>query len=308
MTNINSLIKDELLNRTKKSKLYLMTNIDQISKACGVHSSEVTLNIQKLFLSCDPNFTYDLSETRNGAKIVALQSFKTDRYAIECLADEKSEEGLAYYMLSQFNNKINTQDIERIMHFYKHLLKCSDGVEVSNNVLFFAMTKEKDRIYKQVNKDFVFMDPSEIDEILDLILTYGYSFEKNGYIFWKTYSPNANISNEDATQIFTVIKSASFEEKIKNKENNIKNDILTESIDTIETQLTINKAFSFLAKELGITLNDNKSKNKLEEMVTMTNELIMSFNDLPDWEKLKSWESFMNDWQTIMGEAVNDRN
>lgn len=308
MTEINLSIKKELLNRTQNSKLYLMTNIGRIAKACNTYSSEVTLTIQKLFLSCDTSFTYDLSETRSGAKIVALQTFEPSSELIERLIYDDSDISLATYMLSQFNSKIGLQDIKKIMHFYKCLLKCSDGIEFSNEVLFFAMTKEDNRIYKQINKDSIVMHQSEIDEVLDLIIKHGYSFEKNGHVFWKTYSPNASVSDEDAMQAFTVIKSSSFAEKATGEEDIQKEVTVVEETKITEAPLTVNKAFSFLAKELGVTLDENESKNKLEEMVAMTNELIMSFNDLPDWEKLKSWETFVKDWQAIMGEAINDRN
>lgn len=302
MTQINSIIRKELLKRAKDSKLYIMTNLTAISNACNVYSSEVTLNIQKMFLTCDTNFTYDLSQTRNGVKIVALELFNLDVYSIEYLTEKKGEEALAIYILSQFANKLPIEDIKKIFEFYKALYSHTDLTNVSDNALYFAITKENDRIYNQIidfNKS-----KEEIDYLLDLIVNNGYAFIKGDYIFWKTYSPNANLSDKDAKDAFTVIVNKPFEETPQKE--SVKEILEVEKF--VDTPLTVSKAISFLAKEFGLTLDEDESKNKLEEMVAMTNELIMNFNDLQDWEKLKSWDKFVKDWQTIMGEAMNDRN
>lgn len=301
MTQINSVIRKELLRRAQ-TKLYIMTNLTAIRNACNVHSSEVTLTIQKLFLTCDINFTYDLSETRSGVKIVALEAFTPDVNSIEYLIDKKNEESLAIYMLSQFANKLPIEDIKKIFDFYKALYSYTDIANISEDALYFAMTKENDRIYNQVF-DFV-KSKEEVDYLLDLIVNNGYAFVKGNYIFWKIYSPNANISDEDARQAFTVIVDKPFKEI--SQQETIKEIVEVEKF--VEEPLTVSKAISFLAKEFGLTLDEDESKNKLEEMVAMTNELIMSFNDLQDWEKLKSWDKFVKDWQAIMGEAMNDRN
>ena len=301
MTQINSVIRKELLRRAQ-TKLYVMTNLTAIRNACNVHSSEVTLTIQKLFLTCDINFTYDLSETRSGVKIVALEAFTPDVNSIEYLIDKKNEESLAIYMLSQFANKLPIEDIKKIFDFYKALYSYTDIANISEDALYFAMTKENDRIYNQVF-DFV-KSKEEVDYLLDLIVNNGYAFVKGNYIFWKIYSPNANISDEDARQAFTVVADKPFKEI--SQQETIKEIVEVEKF--VEEPLTVSKAISFLAKEFGLTLDEDESKNKLEEMVAMTNELIMSFNDLQDWEKLKSWDKFVKDWQAIMGEAMNDRN
>lgn len=301
MTQINSAIRKELLRRAQ-TKLYVMTNLTAIRNACNVHSSEVTLTIQKLFLTCDINFTYGLSETRSGVKIVALEAFTPDVNSIEYLIDKKNEESLAIYMLSQFANKLPIEDIKKIFDFYKVLYSYTDIANISEDALYFAMTKENDRIYNQVF-DFV-KSKEEIDYLLDLIVNNGYAFVKGNYIFWKIYSPNANISDEDARQAFTVVVDKPFKEI--SQQETIKEIVEVEKF--VEEPLTVSKAISFLAKEFGLTLDEDESKNKLEEMVAMTNELIMSFNDLQDWEKLKSWDKFVKDWQAIMGEAMNDRN
>ena len=73
---------------------------------------------------------------------------------------------------------------------------------------------------------------------------------------------------------------------------------------TLDTRTALNH----IANELGICIAENESKEILEEMAATTNELIMSFSKLPDWEKLKSWDKFVQDWQAIMGDAINDRN
>lgn len=301
MTQINSVIRKELLRRAQ-TKLYVMTNLTAIGNACNVHSSEVTLTIQKLFLTCDINFTYDLSETRSGVKIVALEAFTPDVNSIEYLIDKKNEESLAIYMLSQFANKLPIEDIKKIFDFYKALYSYTDIANISEDALYFAMTKENDRIYNQVF-DFV-KSKEEVDYLLDLIVNNGYAFVKGNYIFWKIYSPNANISDEDARQAFTVVVDKPFKEI--SQQETVKEIVEVEKF--IEEPLTVSKAINFLAKEFGLTLDEDESKNKLEEMVAMTNELIMSFNDLQDWEKLKSWDKFVKDWQAIMGEAMNDRN
>ena len=209
MTQINSVIRKELLRRAQ-SKLYVMTILSAIRNACNVHSSEVTLTIQKLFLTCDINFTYDLSETRSGVKIVALEAFTPDVNSIEYLIDKKNEESLAIYMLSQFANKLPIEDIKKIFDFYKALYSYTDITNISEDALYFAMTKENDRIYNQVF-DFV-KSKEEVDYLLDLIVNNGYAFVKGNYIFWKIYSPNANISDEDARQAFTVVADKPFKE------------------------------------------------------------------------------------------------
>ena len=161
MTQINSIIRKELLKRAKDSKLYIMTNLTAISNACNVYSSEVTLNIQKMFLTCDTNFTYDLSQTRSGVKIVALELFNLDVYSIEYLTEKKGEEALAIYILSQFANKLPIEDIKKIFEFYKALYSHTDLTNVSDNALYFAITKENDRIYNQIidfNKSTI-LDP-----------------------------------------------------------------------------------------------------------------------------------------------------
>lgn len=303
MTQINSIIRKELLRRAQ-TKLYVMTNLTAIGSACNVYSPEVTLTIQKLFLTCDTSFTYDLSETRSGVKIVALEAFTPNVNSIEYLTDNKEDKDLATYMLSQFANKLPNEDIKKIMKLYRILLQCSDKVNISDDILYFAITKQDDRIYKQVNNNGPVISARDIDYLLDLIIKHGYAFVKGDYIFWKTYSPNANISDEDARQAFTVIVDKPFEET--SQQEPVKEIVEVERF--VEEPLTVSKAISFLAKEFGLTLDEDESKNKLEEMVAMTNELIMSFNDLQDWEKLKSWDKFVKDWQTIMGEAMNDRN
>lgn len=302
MTQINSVIRKELLKRAQ-TKLYVMTNLTAIGSACNVYSSEVTLTIQKLFLTCDINFTYDLSETRSGVKIVALEAFTPDVNSIEYLIDKKNEESLAIYMLSQFANKLPIEDIKKIFYFYKALYSHTDITNISKDALYFAITKENDRIYNQVF-DFI-KSKEEIDYLLDLIVNNGYAFIKGDYIFWKIYSPNADLSDKDASDAFTVIVNKSFD-KTSQKEEPAKE--IVEVKKFVKEPLTVSTAISFLAKEFGLTLDENESKNKLEEMVAMTNELIMNFDDLQDWEKLKSWDKFVKDWQAIMGEAMNDRN
>lgn len=300
MTQINTIIKKELLRRTQDSKLYVMTNLTAVASSCNVYSSEVILNIQKLFLTCDTNFSYDLSQTRNGFKIVALDYFNPTTESVNAVIDNNNQIELAVFMLSQFNNKISTKDIKDIIKFYEALVTCSEQSNLSNNALFFAITKQDNRIYNQINNSGYSISSSKIDYLLDLIITHGYAFEKDNYIFWKIYSPNAEVSDEDTKVAFTVVnKDISLKEE--NKEIQEKEEIVKEE------PLTIGKAFNFLAKELGLALNENESKNKLEEMVAMTNELIMDFNDLQDWEKLKSWNKFVENWQTIMREATNDR-
>ena len=88
----------------------------------------------------------------------------------------------------------------------------------------------------------------------------------------------------------------------------IPEDITIEELPAVTKPLTAKTAINFLAKEFGMTISEDDSKHRLEELVATTNELILNFDSLQDWEKLKSWEQFVKDWQSIMGEAMNDRN
>lgn len=291
-------IRKELLKYTKEyDKVYFMTLLKNIAKDSNTNESEVMEFVQTSFLKSDADFRYYLTKTRRGVKIAAIKKFEIDPVAIEFQLDNESNESLVCYMLSQFLGKVSEIKIRQITKFYKSL---SDylNIDENNNIIYIAIDTKSKNIYTQLSH----YNRDEIDELIELIKEHGYAFERDGILYWKTHSPNADITSEDLNESFSVMNT--------NKEiiKEIPEDITIEELPAVTKPLTAKTAINFLAKEFGMTISEDDSKHRLEELVATTNELILNFDSLQDWEKLKSWEQFVKDWQSIMGEAMNDRN
>ena len=296
------LIRERLLTLTKQGKLYLLTAISDIASYCNVEPAEVMSYVQECYLTSDIAFKYDLSKTRTGIKIVAIERYVPYTIDINNQINSEVSNNLAIYMLSQFGGKINNINISEIISFYLALLEQADKIQFSSDVLYLAIDKNKGNVY-----DINGFSNTEIDYMLDLILTHGYAFKnENDIIIWKTYSPSANITKEDLVNAFTVIRKQDTLDFDTEEKEAVKEEIVEVEMPTKE--ITVKDAFSLIAKEFGMSLTEDDSSNKLEELVATTNELILNFDALPDWEKLRSWGQFVTDWKAIMGEAINDRN
>lgn len=293
----NQIIEKLLEKVNANGKIYLLKESEVIARECNVTSSDVIKAIQRAYLLSYSGFRYDLTKTRNSIKILALEKIEHQLGAIEYIMDYDNNPSrtIATYIASQFYKQIEERDIKKIYQFYKDI---TSDIENSLEVLYLAINRNSNAIYAKCTR----FNRDEIDYILDLIAKHGYAYEKDGLLYWKTLSPLAIIEDEDLITQFSIISRKEepvYEEPVHNKETVIEQPAVT---------LNTKTALEFIAKELGMPLTANESKQKLEEMIATTNELIVSFDSLPDWEKLKSWNQFVQDWQAIMGDAMNDRN
>ena len=293
-------IKKILLEKVNSSgKIYLIKDINNIAKECDVRPKDVTKVIQKSYLQSYSNFKYDLTKTRNSIKILALEKPVYNVDSIEYMADsyDSPNSDVAKYILSQFAPHVELEDIRKIYEFYTDI---TYDMNKDLDILYLAINRESESLYIKTR-----FSVREVDYIVDLIAKYGYAYEKGNILYWKAYSPNVTVEEEDLIDQFTIINKKM--DNIQEKETVIQQeDLKQEQIQTM--RLDTRTALSHIAKELGMALNENDSREKLEEMVATTNELITNFSELPDWEKLKSWNTFVLDWQAIMGDALNDRN
>ena len=293
-------IEKKLLEKVNSSgKIYLIKDINNIAKECDVRPKDVTKVIQKSYLQSYSNFKYDLTKTRNSIKILALEKPVYNVNSIEYMADsyDSPNSDVARYILSQFAPHVELEDIKKIYEFYTDI---TYDMNKDLDILYLAINRESESLYIKTR-----FSVREVDYIVDLIAKYGYAYEKDNILYWKAYSPNVIVEEEDLIDQFTIINKKM--DNIQEKETVIQQeDLKQEQIQTM--RLDTRTALSHIAKELGMPLNENDSREKLEEMVATTNELITNFGELPDWEKLKSWNTFVLDWQAIMGDALNDRN
>ncbi len=293
-------IKNRLLDKINSSgKIYLIKDVNYIAKECDVRPKDVIKVIQKSYLQSYCGFKYDLTKTRNGVKILALEKPIYNVNSIEYMADsyDSPNSDVAKYILSQFAPHVELEDIRKIYEFYTDI---TYDMNKDLDILYLAINKESESLYIKTRFNI-----REVDYILNLIAKHGYSYEKDNVLYWKAYSPNATIEEEDLINQFTIIN--------KKVDNTQQKETITQQEDLKQEQikpirLDTRTALSHIAKELGVPLSENDSREKLEEMVATTNELITNFGELPDWEKLKSWNTFVLDWQAIMGDALNDRN
>ena len=293
----NQIIEKLLEKVNANGKIYLLKESEVIARECNVTSSDVIKAIQRAYLLSYSGFRYDLTKTRNNIKILALEKIEHQLGAIEYIMDydDNPNKAIATYIVSQFYKQIENRDIRKIYQFYKDI---TSDIDNSLEVLYLAINRNSNAIYTKCTR----FNRDEIDYILDLIAKHGYAYEKDNLLYWKTLSPLAIIEDDDLIAQFTIISRKEeqvHEEPVCNKEPVVEQPTMT---------LNTKTALEFIAKELGMPLTANESKQKLEEMIATTNELIVSFDSLPDWEKLKSWNQFVQDWQAIMGDAMNDRN
>lgn len=295
-------IRTKLLERLNlNNKLYLMKDIDLIAQECDVSKKEVTQTIQKSYLTSFYDFKYDLTNTRNSFKILALEKPNYNPSLVEyiCGKYDGIEASKARYILSQFSPQVDIEDIKKIYQFYIDL---TNPIENDLDVLYLAIHIESSDIYIKTR-----FNVREVNNILELINRYGYSYKKDKVLYWKTYSPNVEINNEEIINQFSIISKK--EEVVKeesSKEDNKNNKCDCDNKDKVVLDTKI--ALNHIAKELGLCLTEKESEQKLDEVIATTNELISNYNNLPDWEKLKSWSKFVSDWEAIMGDAINDRN
>lgn len=300
----NNHIGKKLLEYSKEyGKVYFMTLIKNIAQSSNVTEKEVMEYVQTSFLKSNHEFRYYLTKTRRGIKIAAIKKFEFDPAAIEFLLDTEINESLACYMLSQFLGKLSEIKIKQLTKFYISLLNTFKSDD-NDEFIYIAINTNSKNIYAQLSE----YNRDEIDEFIGLVREHGYSFDRDGMLYWKTYSPRASITTSDLEESFSAVNNTkeSIEDTLKEEIEIVKDppSIMT----TIEAPLTAKKALSVLAKEFGLSVAEDNSKHKLEELIVMTDELILNFDGLQDWEKLKSWDQFMKDWRSIMGEAMNDRN
>lgn len=285
-------IRAKLLEKlATNKKIYLLNISERIAKECDVTVSDVTKCIQKLYMQSDFIFKYDISKTNRGIKILAIEDGGYDINVVDYIIgfNDITNSSIARYILSQFHTEIKDSDIKKIFNFYMDI---TADINIDSGILYLAINKNSNNIYTKCTR----YNKDEIDYILNLIAKHGYSYEKDDVLYWKAYSPNVVIEEDDLINQFTVIT--------KKEEP----DAIAENLKVEEAPLTTKTAIDFIAKELGVSLTADESKNKLEEMVATVNELVLNFDSLPDWEKLKSWGQFVQDWQEIMGDAMNDRN
>lgn len=297
----NNHIGTELLNYSNKyGKVYFMTLLTNIAESCNVSEKDVMEYTQTSFLKSDYSFRYYLTKTRRGIKIAAIKKFDFDPVAIEFLLDNEIKEPLAQYMLSQFLGKLSEIKIKQLTKFYISLLNTFKSDD-NDEFIYIAINTNSKNIYAQLSE----YNRDEIDEFISLIREHGYSFDRDGMLYWKTYSPKASITISDLEDSFSAVNNS--KETISEPPKVIEQ-VEEMPVVTTNMPLTAKKALSVLAKEFGLSIAEDNSKHKLEELIVMTDELILNFDSLQDWEKLKSWEQFVKDWHSIMGEAMNDRN
>lgn len=298
-------IKKRLLEKVNSSgKIYLIKDINNIAKECDVRPKDVTKVIQKSYLQSYSNFKYDLTKTRNSIKILALEKTVYNLNSIEYITGsyDSPNSYVAKYILSQFAPSVELEDIKKIYEFY---IDITYDMNKDLDILYLAINKESESLYIKTR-----FSVREVDYILSIIKQYGYAYERDNILYWKSYSPETVITEEEMIRAFTVVSNNTDNVLIEKEE--VKT-IIEEPKPVIKHEnrnitLDTRTALNHIANELGVCITGNDSRETLEEMAATTNELIMSFSKLPDWEKLKSWEKFVQDWQAIMGDAINDRN
>lgn len=294
-------IKRKLLEKVNSSgKVYLLKNIDSIAKDCNTTKKDVVKTVQKAYLTSCCDFKFDLTKTRNNIKILALDKVNYDSNTINYITGSynTSYSPIATYILSQFSPRVELSDIKNIYEFY---IDINNSIDNKSDILYFAINNSDDSIYTKTR-----FEVSEVDYILNLIKKHGYSYEKDNVLYWKAYSPEIIITEEDLVNSFTIMSSVETNKTNNTEEKEIQEEKPKQEVKSIA--LDSRTALNYIANELGVDMTGDDSRERLEEMVATTNELIMNFSNLPDWEKLKSWEKFVQDWQAIMGDAINDRN
>lgn len=287
-------IKDMLLEYTHTDKLFLASNkILNIAKSCETTPANIVSFIQELFIKSDNDFKYEIAYGKHGFKVIALlKSEPLNEEAINKFKAKSIDLDLAKYINNQFSELELEKRIE-IALFHKTLANVYD----LSDYYLIAFSKSE-VFYNKLKQDY---SKADVDNMLGLILNYGYACQDN-QIFWKIYNPYGIIDNNKEHLLID-------DKSIKQKKDDIKDIPINEDKPKIiQKDMSVKDAITLIANEYGMSLARDDSKHKLEELIATTNELINNFNELPDWEKLKSWDDFMQVWQTIMREAINDRN
>lgn len=295
----------KLLEKINSSgRVYLFKDIDSIARECGISTQDIIKIIQKAYLTSYCDFKFDLSRTRGKIKILALDKVHYDVNAINFITGSynAADSPLATYILTQFHPNVELEDIKSIYEFY---IDINNSIEDESDILYFAINKETNSVYTKTR-----FSVDEVDYILSIIKQYGYAYERDNILYWKSYSPETVVTEEEMIKAFTVVSNNT--DNVLTEKEEVKT-IIEEPKPIIKHEnrnitLDTRTALNHIANELGVCITGNDSRETLEEMAATTNELIMSFSKLPDWEKLKSWEKFVQDWQAIMGDAINDRN
>lgn len=299
MTDFDKIIEAELLKRvSEKGKINLMieTNsiMNSVQLSCLCHSSLAAF-VQKQFIESNLLFRYDLLRSRNGIKIAGLSKgidpneVNLDYYTSFASIDKDK----ALYILNQFYDVKEVVALTDVMMVYSSILNVA-----GKNNLFICLNEELiDSIYNYSSNYFT--SKQLLEETVKGIIEYGYCFERNGEYYWKMYKTNVQLKKEEIDHFFTII-----DEQSNNVEEE-KSVIIQDK--TTDSKFTTQDALNLLAKELGLT-SIEKAESKLEEVLAITNELVNNFDAMQDWEKLMNWKKFVNDWKTIMGDALNGNN
>lgn len=299
MTDFDKMMEAELLKRvSEKGKINLMTEASSIMNSgrlsCLCHSSLAAF-VQKQFIESNLLFRYDLLQSRSGIKIAGLsKGIDPDEVDLDYFTGFTSiDRDKALHILNQFYDVKNKTEITDIMVIYTSILNISE-----KNNLFVCLNEELiENIYNYSSKYFT--SKQHLEETIKDIIKYGYCFKRNGEYYWKMYKTNIQLNKEEIDQFFTVI-----DVQLENIEEN-KPVIVQEEI--VDKEFTTQDALNLLAKELGL-ISIEKTESKLKEVLDITNELINNFDSMQDWEKLMNWKKFVNDWKTIMGDALNGNN
>lgn len=302
MTSLKEL-KNKIKNEILINNLEI-NSFDIQSLAIKLNSSyhDIIAVFKLLYLEAESELCFNLYKSRNSVKIISikpniakdnenLQNF----YNISSLTKEE-----ILFTSAPFIGKIADEDILDILNLYATIL---DKISDSKTAIYFAIENAA-KLYNLVYPTYRY---EKVEYLYNLIKDYGYSFERDNMLYWKTANSSANITESEIDDFFSVIN------RNKKEITEIKNPIspqreIEEDNQKINSVMTTHDALSLIAKELGISLDENESRQKLEELVAITNELILNFDELEDWEKLKNWDKFIKDWQAIMGEAMHDRN
>lgn len=301
MTTLNrlkELIKDEVINNDSEINSF---DIQRIAIKFNSTSHDIITALKLLYLEANPDLCFNLYKSRNSVKIMSVKKNKVhfnneslkDYHNISCLSGNEIK-----FVAAPFYNKASNGDIIDILNLYAMLIEAIDN----SGAVFFAI-ENVDVLYGLVKHTFTF---DKVLELYKLIRQYGYTFERDGVLYWKTANSQVDITKEEIDEYFTVIKTT--KDVMVKEEAHVDNSPVGEIEETPAPAMTTHNALSLIAKELGISLDENESRQRLEELVATTNELILNFDELEDWEKLRNWDKFVKDWQSIMGEAVHDRN
>lgn len=283
----------------KYKKRFVGSCIGELKKKMNLPASKIIKMIQELYLTSDTDFRFEFIKGRKNNKITAFEPFilKSTIPIENIKLDVALPESDIIYLLNQFMGKISEAQICRIALLYSELAK-----NANQYTIYMAICKNSTAIYERLANLF---NHQEIDELLDLIANYGYSYIDNGILYWKIYSPKLELTSQEIQESFTVISHNEVVEEENKKEEQPSNEI---NIQPVNAVFTAKDALYLIAKEFGMTLTENDAENKLNELIATTTELINDFNEMPDWEKLRNWDKFMEGWSLITGEILNDRN